>query len=100
MAAASSTLEFHRQRRLLAQLVDLRGIQRAPSIQSRVCPRSNSLRRRSASTVSPTGSTLTEGIRGSRHAAGRTIDALVATIPFGRPGMPEDIARRGAVPSL
>jgi 3-oxoacyl-[acyl-carrier protein] reductase len=38
------------------------------------------------------GSTLTEGIAalGMPQAA---IDALVATIPFGRPGMPEDIAR-------
>jgi 3-oxoacyl-[acyl-carrier protein] reductase len=38
------------------------------------------------------GSTLTEGIAalGMPQAS---IDALVATIPFGRPGMPEDIAR-------
>jgi 3-oxoacyl-[acyl-carrier protein] reductase len=38
------------------------------------------------------GSTLTEGIAalGMPQAA---IDALVATIPFGRPGKPEDIAR-------
>jgi len=38
------------------------------------------------------GSTITEGIAalGMPQAS---IDALVATIPFGRPGMPEDIAR-------
>lgn len=38
------------------------------------------------------GSTYTEGIAalGMPQAS---IDALVATIPFGRPGMPEDIAR-------
>jgi 3-oxoacyl-[acyl-carrier protein] reductase len=38
------------------------------------------------------GSTLTEGIAalGMPQAS---IDALIATIPFGRPGMPEDIAR-------
>ncbi len=38
------------------------------------------------------GSTITEGIAalGMPQAA---IDALVATIPFGRPGQPEDIAR-------
>jgi 3-oxoacyl-[acyl-carrier protein] reductase len=38
------------------------------------------------------GSTITEGIAalGMPQAS---IDALIATIPFGRPGMPEDIAR-------
>jgi 3-oxoacyl-[acyl-carrier protein] reductase len=38
------------------------------------------------------GSTLTEGIA-ALGMPKASIDALLATIPFGRPGMPEDIAR-------
>lgn len=42
-------------------------------------------------TLAP-GATLTEGIAGLGWPQ-ETVKAIVATIPFGRPGQPEDIAR-------
>ena len=38
------------------------------------------------------GATFTEGVAALGWAK-EAVDAVIATIPFGRPGMPEDIAR-------